>query len=350
MTTTNEKLIKVLFYSPTGATSVNKLYQKLKHRGITRKEIQEFIDKQESHQIFKKPNTKINYFPIYANHKNEIFQIDIIDLSDIETSNNHYKYILACIDVYSRYVYCIPMKNKTTDTIINAINNIFKIAKPEQITCDNGSEFISLQFKKLMKEYNIDVHYVDVGDHHKLAIIDRFVRTLREKINKYLEMHNTTKYIDVLTDLIYSYNNTYHTTLKKSPIEVKNNDGDINNMYLDKYMKAKNNETIYNIGDKVRHLLNRNLFEKKSLAKWSKTIYTIIDKTEHSYKLNNEKFYKYYELQHNTESQSSNKPIAQIKKQPTREAMKIAKTNRMRLRREGLILDNVISKRLRDRK
>ena len=131
---------------------------------------------------------------------------------------------------------------------------------------------------------------------------------------------------------------------------MKNNDGDINNMYLDKYMKAKNNETIYNIGDKVRHLLNRNLFEKKSLAKWSKTIYTIIDKTEHSYKLNNEKWFKFYELQHNTESQSSNKAIVHIKKQPTREAMKTAKTNRTRLRREGLILDNVISKRLRDRK
>ena len=48
----NERLIHILFYSPTGATSVNKLYQKLKHRGITRKEIQEFIDKQESHQKF----------------------------------------------------------------------------------------------------------------------------------------------------------------------------------------------------------------------------------------------------------------------------------------------------------
>ena len=64
-------------------------------------------------------------------------------------------------------------------------------------------------------------------------------------------------------------------------------------MYFDKYMKAKNNETIYNIGDKVRHLLNRDVFQKKSLSKWSKTIYTIIDKTEHSYKLNNGIFYKY---------------------------------------------------------
>ena len=62
MATTNEKLIKVLYYTPTGATSVNKLYQKLKHRGITKTEIQQFIDKQESHQLFKRPNTKINLF------------------------------------------------------------------------------------------------------------------------------------------------------------------------------------------------------------------------------------------------------------------------------------------------
>ena len=130
---------------------------------------------------------------------------------------------------------------------------------------------------------------------------------------------------------------------------MKNNDGDITNMYFDKYMKAKNNETKYNIGDKVRHLLNRDVFQKKSLSKWSKTIYTIIDKTEHSYKLNNGIFYKYYELQHNTDSQNSGKPTAHINKEPTREAMKTAKTNRTRHRREGVELNNIISHRLRNK-
>ena len=52
-------------------------------------------------------------------------------------------------------------------------------------------------FKKLCKDNNIQINYVDVGDHHKLGIVDRFIRTLRGMINKYMAMHNTTKYINV---------------------------------------------------------------------------------------------------------------------------------------------------------
>ena len=52
--------------------------------------------------------------------------------------------------------------------------------------------------KKFIRDRGIEINYVDAGDHHKLGIVDRFVRTLQEKISKYCTMHNTTKYIDVL--------------------------------------------------------------------------------------------------------------------------------------------------------
>ena len=96
--------------------------------GVTQKQLKEIIGKQEAQQLFQKPNTRIYHFPVFANHKIEIFQTDIIDLSDIELSKNHYKYILACIDVCSRYVHCIPMKSKTVHTILNAMNNFLKVA------------------------------------------------------------------------------------------------------------------------------------------------------------------------------------------------------------------------------
>ena len=132
-------------------------------------------------------------------------------MSNLANANKNYKYMLTCIDVYSRFVYIIPMKNKSTSTIIDAFEQIFKIAKPEQLTVDQGSEFISIQFKDLMKKHTIDINYVVVGDHHKLGIIDRFVRTLRDRINKYLEMYNTTKYIDILSEIIKGYNTSYHS-------------------------------------------------------------------------------------------------------------------------------------------
>ena len=61
------------------------------------------------------------------------------------------------------------------------MEGILKLAKPEINNCDNGSEFISRSFKKLAENNNIKSNYGEVGDHHKLSIIHRVIRTLREK-------------------------------------------------------------------------------------------------------------------------------------------------------------------------
>ena len=119
-------------------------------------------------------------------------------MSNLATANKNYKYLLVAIDVYSRLGFVVPMKNKTSTTVNTALIEILDQTEPTMINCDNGSEFINAAFKKILTNRGIDVNYVDVGAHHALGTIDRYVRTLREKINKYMEMYNTTTYIDVL--------------------------------------------------------------------------------------------------------------------------------------------------------
>ena len=58
------------------------------------------------------------------------------------------------------------------------------------MNCDQGSDFVSKEFKKLMSNHNINIKYVHVNDPHKLGIIDRFIRTLRGMINKYQSYYN----------------------------------------------------------------------------------------------------------------------------------------------------------------
>ena len=69
----NEKLLNVLYYSPsTGISSAKKIYEKVKQRGITLQQVENYISKQVAHQIFRKqPRIKI-YFPIVAKYKNEV--------------------------------------------------------------------------------------------------------------------------------------------------------------------------------------------------------------------------------------------------------------------------------------
>ena len=117
----DEKLLSVMYYSlSTGVSSVKKLYERVKQRGITLQQVKDFVYKQESHQIFQKPQGIKNYFPIVAKYKNEILQIDLADMSNFSSINDGVKFLFIAVDVFIRLAYVIPLRNKSMPTIIEA--------------------------------------------------------------------------------------------------------------------------------------------------------------------------------------------------------------------------------------
>ena len=219
---TKRVLLENLFYSPnTLYTSVKSLYDAVKNKGIKQSEVREFVQKQEVNQLFKTQTKIKHYYPIVAKYKFDILQIDLVDMSDISSSNNGFKYLLVAVDVFSRLAFVVPMKNKEQKTIIDAMQDVTEVTEPTTINCDLGSEFVSKSFKNMMEKQGTDINYVSVHEHKKIGIVDRFVRTLRRKINIYLTMNHTTKYIDVLKKIIYNYNHSYHTGIKMKPSDVK---------------------------------------------------------------------------------------------------------------------------------
>ena len=160
------------YYSPSiQATSVKKLYELVKNRGITMKQVKEFITKQEAQQLFQKPKT-VNYFPIFSSHKNEIFQVDLMDVSNLAGANRNVKFLLTCIDVYSRFACGVPMTNKDSSTVAEAMKQVLKVGIPETTTTDLESEYISHNFAHVLKENGIKHVKVPKDDYKRLAIID----------------------------------------------------------------------------------------------------------------------------------------------------------------------------------
>ena len=329
----HEKLMFTKYYNPAGQyTSIKNLYDAVKKDGVALKQVKEFVQKQATTQMFKKPKQIKYYFPIVAKHKYEILQIDLVDMSDISSANENYKFLLVVVDVFSRLAFVVPMKNKASHTIVESMNEIIDLTEPTMINSDNGSEWINRDFKKLLRERGITINYVEVGDHHKMGIVDRFVRTLREKINKYCAMYNTTKYITILPQIIHGYNNTYHSGIKKIPIQVEDDDEDVIELTNRKYNKAKEEEIKYKDGDVVRYIINRKAFEKRSLPKWTKQTHKIVSHTEHTYTLDNGKVMKYYELQLVKDAEQISRPA----QEPTREELRKQRMNERRFNKEHL--------------
>ena len=137
---------------------------------------------------------------------------------------------------------------------------------------DKGSEFLNESTQQLFKNNSIHF-YTTENEDIKAAVVERFNRTLKTRMWKYFTFKGTHRYIDVLVDLIYSYNNSFHRTIKMTPSEVnKENEAVI---LKSNYIQKKEPIWLLNIGDKVRISKARRQFKKGYLPNWSDEIFTI---------------------------------------------------------------------------
>jgi len=122
------------------------------------------------------------------------------------------------------------------------------------------------------------VIYVLTDSASKAAIVERFNRTLRERIGRYMTENSTKRWIDYLPEAIENYNNTYHSSIGMIPnlVSFQNRAEVFKKLYPDIDLKVK---CKLKVGWRVRIPTKKSIFEKGFTPNWSKTIY-IISKTE----------------------------------------------------------------------
>ena len=103
----------------------------------------------------------------------------------------------------------------------------------------------------------------------KFFVVERFIRTLKSKIYKYMTSISKNMYIDKLDDIVNEYNNTYHTTIKMKPIDVKDN------AYINTDKKINNKDPKFKVGDRVRISKYKNIFAKGYTLNWSEEVFVI---------------------------------------------------------------------------
>ena len=126
--------------------------------------------------------------------------------------------------------------------------------KPSKIWVDKGSEFYNSSFKKWLKDNDIEMY--SIHNEGKSVVAERFIRTLKTKIYKYMTSVSKNVYIDKLDDIVNEYNNTYHRTIKMKPVDVKDN------TYINLRKEVNDKDPKYIIGDHVRISKYKNIFAK----------------------------------------------------------------------------------------
>jgi transposase InsO family protein len=209
------------------------------------------------HRVIKKfPKRKV-----YVHSIDQTWAVDLVDMQQYSRQNKHYKYLLAVIDVFSKYGWLIPLKNKTGVTVSEAFKTLFKERKPMYIWSDKGSEFYNKQVKELLKDNNIKLYSTE--NEEKSSVVERWIGTMKQKMFKYFTAQETNKYYNVLGDLVKDYNNTVHSSIKMTPVEgsKKENESTVyENLYPEK--SEKNKKPKFKVGDRVRISKKKGKFEK----------------------------------------------------------------------------------------
>jgi len=276
-------LSEIYFNPSSGFIGADKLYQKVKQHGLTRKNVKDFLDSVEVNQRFKKP-VKQEYYPIYGKERG-YFQCDLAFLPKWKKWNNGKDVLLTIININTRKAYAYGLSSKKAGYILEAFKDFLRKADVVNVVfSDNGSEFLNKSVQDLFKNHSIEHVTFEEENHQKLGIIERFNRTLKMMINKYMKANHTVKWIDVLNELINNYNNSYHSSIKMTPNEMTE---DKEYTYIlnkrQETQEIKDNDD-FDIGDTVRILKSKKTFMKEGTT-WSKSLYKIVGMIRLSYVL-----------------------------------------------------------------
>lgn len=281
-----ENLLKSIYYdvsNPSSFGSVDKLYRAAKaiNSNIKLNDVESFLSGELAYTLHKNVVRKFKRNPVIASHFRDLAQADLIDVSRYAKENENNNFILTVIDVFTKYAFALPIKTKTAANVAKAFETILETYRPNNLQCDEGKEFTNKTVQSLLKEYLINF-YLAKNERIKCAVVERFQRTLMTKLHKYFTSKGTHKYLDVLPDVLNSYNNCYHRSIRMTPTQATTADATslFSILYGVPSMRhllkmRKKNSAQRNIGDHVRVPTQKHKFQKGYTQSFTDEIFKV---------------------------------------------------------------------------
>ena len=185
----------------------------------------------------------------------------------ISEFNKGLRFLLCVTDIYSKYTWVVPLKDKKGVSIANAFQRFLNKSnkKPNKTWVDKGREFYNRSMKSWLEKNEM----YSTHNEGKSVVAERFIRTIKNKIYKHMTSISKNVYIDKLDDIVNEYNNTKHRTTKMKPIDVKDN------TYIDFGKEVNDIDPKFKVGDHVRISKYKNIFAKGYTPNWSVEVFVI---------------------------------------------------------------------------
>ena len=143
-------------------------------------------NQQLAEELHKPIIRKFEKRKVHVAFKDNIWGADLADMQLLSKYNKGIRFLLCVIDIFSKYAWVVPLKDKKGVSIATAFQSILKQSnrKPNKIWVDKGSEFYNASFKKLLR--NNDIVIYSTNNEGKSVVAERFIRKLKSKFYKYM--------------------------------------------------------------------------------------------------------------------------------------------------------------------
>ena len=180
--------------------------------------VKEWLETQDAYTFHKPVRHKFPWWKVIVSGLHRQWQADLIHVSNLSGYNCGFKFLLTCIDVFSKKAWVVPLKNKTGKTLVCAFESILATL-PRSLETDKGTEFTNREFQQWLKDHDVHFFTTENGD-IQASIVEQFNPTLQSKMWRYFTRQNTLVYVDVLESMVDVYSRTPHHSVGMAPSDV----------------------------------------------------------------------------------------------------------------------------------
>jgi len=282
-----EKKIISSYLTPGHPTAFSGVNNVAAFHKISVKKARALLDTLDTYQTHREYHRPKNYNPYYVRNRRSLAQADLIDVRCWKQNNKGINYLLLIIDVFSRFIWLYPLKNKTGMIVAEKMKEWIRDCRtpPKKLQTDSGLEFFNKYVKKVLQEGGVELELA-LGT-AKAAIAERANKTIQMMMtklmrNKLKEHKGKNRYIEHLPALVRSYNTRGHRTLRgMTPEEAdkKKNEARVRAIHVERFQAVPRKTPIFQLNDVVRIKLESKILTPASRSynpQFSESLYYIV--------------------------------------------------------------------------
>ena len=251
-----------------------------KAQGITVQRAKRILAHELGYTLHKPTRRRFPTLRVLVFGPDEQWAADLIDVQKLKRDNKGTNYLLTVVDVFSKYAWVLPLKQKTGPRVAEVLATLFKTSKrtPQKLQTDDGKEFYNKHVTKVLKDH--DVHHFSTSGDTKASVVERFNRTFKQRLYRYMTTYNTFKYLSSLPQLVRGYNASFHRSIGMAPRDVDQNNAEevwdtLYPHYKKTKKKKKKKKSALKVGDRVRLNTKHRTFQKGYLPGWTEEVFLV---------------------------------------------------------------------------